>query len=235
MTAEAVATLLLGRMLDELDAVRDRLSAADRIWLANRLVDAAAEVTGLPHPVGRVQWVPIDRVVANDWNPNQVADHEMRLLHTSVAEDGLTQPVVTVWDPDREVWQIVDGFHRWTVTRRYPDVLASTGGYLPVVVIDKPPADRMAATIRHNRARGKHSVAGMSALVFKMLLEGEDDATICHKIGLEADELARLKHVTGYSKLYAEHEYSPVVLTATQVAEKARYAREHPEETVPPW
>lgn len=184
------------------------------------------------HPVGVVQWIHVDQVQANDWNPNAVASMEMKLLHTSIAEDGYTQPVVAIWDPDLRKYIIVDGFHRYSTMKAYADIYETTGGYLPVVVLHKSVADRMASTVRHNRARGKHSVAGMSSLVFSMLMEGESDETICNKIGLEAEELARLKHVTGYSKLYANQTYSPAVMTKTQAEARADYAREHPDEKV---
>lgn len=210
---------------------------ADRIDLiaeANRLAREAASL--LPwddQPVAAVQWVPISKVVANDYNPNSVAPHELRLLHTSIAADGFTQPVVTVRDDERDRWVIVDGFHRYTVAARYPDIAERTCGYLPVVVIDKPLADRMASTVRHNRARGKHSIAGMSSLVFDMLAEGEADTTICNKLGLEPEELARLKHITGYSKIHADHTYSRPALTDRQMKAKAAWKAEHPDEHVP--
>lgn len=206
----------------------------EQVEAANASLRQAYEALPWQHPVGMVQWIHIDRVQANDYNPNAVAHQEMKLLHTSISEDGYTQPVVTIWDPDAKDGEgryiIVDGYHRYTVMRRYQDIYDTTGGYLPVVVIDKPIADRIASTVRHNRARGKHSVQGMGNLVFQMLMAGEDDATICTKIGLEAEELARLKHVTGYSKLYSDVEYSPVVLTKTQAEERAAYARTHPDE-----
>lgn len=147
-----------------------------------------------------------------------------------------TMPIVVIEDDERPGhFVIVDGYHRYTVMRRYPDIHETTGGYLPVAIIDKPMADRIASTVRHNRARGKHSVAGMGNLVFQMLQEGEDDAAICSKLGLEAEELARLKHITGYSKLYANAEYSKVSLAATQIEHKAAYKKEHPEEEIPQW
>jgi hypothetical protein len=205
---------------------------------ANELMQQAAALLPWTDPVGCVQWIPVDMVQANDYNPNSVASHEMRLLHVSISEDGYTQPVVAIWDPDAGPdglgrYIIVDGFHRYTTMKLYTDLAAKTHGYLPVVVLDKSPADRMASTIRHNRARGRHSVAGMGHLVFQMLMAGETDETICHKIGLEAEELARLKHTTGYSKLYANQSYSPVVITETQAKARAAYQREHPGETVP--
>lgn len=147
-----------------------------------------------------------------------------------------TQPIVTIWDQDAAGGEgryvIVDGYHRFTVMKKYTDIYETTRGYLPVVVIDKPIADRIASTVRHNRARGKHSVAGMGNLVFQMLTAGESDATICNKLGLEPEELARLKHITGYSKLFADREYSPVVLTRTQVKAKAEYKADHPDERI---
>lgn len=184
-------------------------------------------------PIGLVQWIHINKVRANDYNPNSVASHEMKLLHTSIASDGYTQPVVAMWDPEAELHIIVDGFHRYTTMRRYQDVYDSTWGYLPVVVLDKPIADRIASTVRHNRARGSHSIQGMSSLVFQMLEAGESDVDICNKLGLEAEELARLKHVTGFSKLFKDHEYSKVVTTKTQAEAKAAYRREHPDEVMP--
>lgn len=203
---------------------------------ANRLIREAYDVLGFAHPVGMVQWVHIDHVHANSYNPNAVAHHEMRLLHTSISEDGYTQPVVVIRDPsedDPDRMTIVDGFHRYTIMLRFPDIRETTGGYLPVVIIDKPVADRVASTVRHNRARGKHSVAGMSTLVFTMLDEGEDDATICRKLGLEAEELARLKHITGYAKLHADHEYGRPTLTERQIKVKAQYKADHPDESIP--
>lgn len=204
----------------------------------NQSIREAAQSLPWEHPVGLVQWVHIDQVQANDYNPNAVAGQEMVLLHTSIEQDGYTQPVVTIWDetagPDgKGRYVIVDGFHRYTVMRKYADIYEQSHGYLPIVVIDKPIADRIASTVRHNRARGKHSVAGMGNLVFQMLREGESDEQICAKLGLEAEELARLKHITGYSKLYSDVNYSRPVLTTSQAAAKATYKKEHPDEHIP--
>lgn len=186
-----------------------------------------------PMPVGRTLWIHLSRVQANDYNPNKVAVKEMGLLHTSISEDGYTQPTVTIFDPEEDKYIIVDGFHRYTTMRMYEDIAARSHGYLPVVVIDKPISDRIASTVRHNRARGKHSVMGMGNLVFQMLEAGESDETILNKLGMEPQELARLKHVTGYSKLYSDiAEYSAVYMTHTQMREKAKYKKEHPDEVI---
>jgi ParB-like chromosome segregation protein Spo0J len=206
---------------------------AQRVALRNQLAREAQARLPWDDPVGAVQWVPLTKVGANDYNPNAVAHHEMKLLHTSIEQDGFTQPIVCIYDSVQDRYVIVDGFHRWTVARNYPEIAARTHGYVPVVVLDKPLADRIASTVRHNRARGKHSVQGMGSLVFQLLGQGESDTDICNKIGLEAEELARLKHVTGYSKLYADAEYSRPLLTTAQQQAKATYQREHPDEHVP--
>lgn len=145
-----------------------------------------------------------------------------------------TQPVVAIWDPEAAKYIIVDGFHRFTTMKRFQDIYDATEGYLPVVVIDKPIGDRIASTVRHNRARGKHSVAGMGNLIFQLLEQGMSDAEICTKVGVDPEELARLKHITGYSKLFRDvPEYSKVVLTGSQMMAKADYKKEHPDEQVP--
>lgn len=207
----------------------------EQVAARNALVEFVNAVLDFPHPVGAVRWVHISQVQANDWNPNSVAGHEMKLLHTSISEDGYTMPVVTMWDEDSSKYVIIDGFHRYTTMKCYKDISETTGNYLPVVVIDKPIADRIASTVRHNRARGKHSVAGMSSLVFQMLAAGVSDPEICSKLGLEAEELARLKHITGYSKLYRDHEFSKVRQTESQLEAKVAYREEHPDEHIPQW
>ncbi|CAN5192525.1 hypothetical protein BH09PAT1_BH09PAT1_7260 [soil metagenome] len=130
-------------------------------------------------PVDYVKWVPIEQVEANLYNPNSVAHKEMGLLYTSILHDHYTQPIVTIYDKERKKYIIVDGFHRYFVCKSNADIRERNKGLLPVVVLDKDINDRMASTVRHNRARGKHSVEGMSSMVFKMLDNGWEDAAIC--------------------------------------------------------
>lgn len=213
------------------------IALATRVDEANELMRRANALLPWNDPVGAVQWIPVTKIQANDYNPNAVAYHEMRLLFVSVSEDGYTQPIVAIWDQSAAGgdgrYIIVDGFHRYTVFRKYPELSEARYGYLPVVVLHKSIADRIASTVRHNRARGKHSVQGMGNLVFQLLAAGESDTDICNKIGVEPEELARLKHITGYSKLYATTEYSQPVLITSQVKAKAAYKKEHPDEHVP--
>ena len=123
------------------------------------------------NPVERVLWIPMEDIVANNYNPNSVADKEMRLLYTSVREDGYTMPIVTIWDENLKKYVIVDGFHRNLVIRKFKDIAERCHGRLPIVVIDKDIDQRMASTVRHNRARGSHSVDGMSNILFNLLAE----------------------------------------------------------------
>lgn len=158
-------------------------------------------------PVDRIRWVPIDMVQPNDYNPNSVAKVELGLLYTSILHDGYTQPVVTIWDEEIDKYVIVDGFHRYFTAKNNPDIAERNHNMLPIVVLDKPINDRMASTVRHNRARGKHSVSGMSNMVFQMLENGWSEAEICAELGMEAEEVLRLKHITGFSKLFEDTEY----------------------------
>ena len=201
---------------------------SERLAIIEELRDALFGLSPLrAMPIDRVRWVPLAKVRANDYNPNSVAKNEMRLLHTSISHDGYTQPIVTVYDPALDMYIIVDGFHRYTTLRLNADLQERTHGMVPIVVIDKPINDRMASTVRHNRARGKHSISGMASMVFAMLDNGMDDAAICAELGLEADELVRLKHVTGFSKLFESVEYSRAWETKKQVQiRKAHEAKE---------
>lgn len=178
-------------------------------------------------PVNNVRWVHIDRVEPNNYNPNSVARIEMRLLYVSIKKDGYTQPVVTIYDETRDKYIIVDGFHRYYVLKTNPDIYERTEGHLPIVVIDRPINDVMASTVRHNRARGKHSVDGMANLVFSMLDNGWDDADVCNELGMEPEELVRLKHITGFSKLFADAEYKRAWMTRKQLKIKQEYEATH--------
>ena len=168
-------------------------------------------------PVDNVRWVPIEQVTPNDYNPNSVAVVEMQLLLRSILHDGYTQPVVTVWNAEKGQFEIVDGFHRYWTQRSNAELKARCRGRLPVVVIEKGMNDRMASTVRHNRARGKHSVSGMANMVFSMLDRGWADAEICNELGMEPEELLRIKHITGFSKLYKDQAYNRAWMTKNQI------------------
>jgi ParB-like chromosome segregation protein Spo0J len=182
------------------------------------------------HPVDFVRWIPVDDIVANDYNPNSVAKTEMQLLYTSIEHDGFTQPVVVVYDPERKKYVVVDGFHRYTTVRLNSDISERTHRRVPCVVLKKDISERMAATVRHNRARGKHSIAGMSNIVFGMLDQGMSDAEICQNLGMEPDELVRLKHLTGFSKLFENVEYRK----AWETARMMRLRKTHQDTTGEP-
>ena len=186
----------------------NKLEGQARFKAIEKARQALAELSPLhEQPVDRIRWVPVEDVEPNDYNPNSVAKIEMGLLYTSILHDGYTQPVVTIWDEEKQKYVIVDGFHRYFTCRNNPDIRERNMGYLPIVVLDKPINDRMASTVRHNRARGKHSIDGMSNMVFQMSENGWSEAEICSELGMEAEEVLRLKHITGFSRLFENAEY----------------------------
>jgi ParB-like chromosome segregation protein Spo0J len=195
----------------------------ERVEQLRALLHSLSPLKG--QPVDGVRWVPLEKVTPNDYNPNSVASVEMRLLYTSIHHDGYTQPCVTIWDGEKGLWVIVDGFHRYYTMKTNKDIYDACLGLLPIVVLNKGVNDRMASTVRHNRARGKHSVKGMSSMVFEMLGNGWDDAAICNHLGMSPEELLRLKHITGFSKLFQDAEYQRAWTTRRQIL-IAKQARE---------
>ena len=191
----------------------------------NKERKALHEECPIKQPIDYVMWVPIEKVEPNGYNPNSVATVEMGLLYKSIKKDGYTQPIVTIYDKKKDKYVIVDGFHRYYVCKTKKDIFDRNMGMLPIVVIDKNISERMAATVRHNRARGEHSIDGMSNLVFKMLDEGMSDADVCNELGMEPEELLKLKHLTGFSKLFANTEYKKAWETKNQIIERMKYEK----------
>lgn len=159
-------------------------------------------------PVYNVLAVPIDKIRANAYNPNSVAPPEMKLLELSIWEDGYTMPIVCYRVPDEDAYEIVDGYHRYTTMQTSRRIFEREKGLLPIVVIDKPISDRMASTIRHNRARGTHSIELMTNIVAELVQAGMGDAWIMRHIGMDIDELLRLKQISGLAALFKDREFS---------------------------
>jgi ParB-like chromosome segregation protein Spo0J len=159
-------------------------------------------------PVYNVIAVQIEKIRANEYNPNAVAPPEMKLLYESIKEDGYTMPIVCYYHSEDDMYEIVDGFHRYGIMLKHKDIFERENGCLPVSVIDKPIGDRMASTIRHNRARGSHDVDLMSNIVAELVEMGKSDTWIAKKLGMDADEILRLKQITGLAGLFADREYS---------------------------
>lgn len=186
------------------------LPLADKVDALNRIRGVLHDASPFAaHPVDLVRWVPAESVVANDYNPNSVAPPEMELLHLSVAADGFTQPIVSNVEEGEHV--VVDGFHRHRVGREYPDVADTLHGYLPVVQIRSDAterSDRMASTIRHNRARGKHSVVKMTDIVLELKRRNWSDGKISKQLGMDADEVLRLTQIGGLADSFADRSFS---------------------------
>ena len=159
-------------------------------------------------PVYNIVSVPVDKIQANSYNPNSVAPPEMKLLYKSILEDGYTMPIVCYYLQDEDKYEIVDGYHRYRIMLEHKDIYKRENGCLPVSVIDKPLSDRMASTIRHNRARGEHSIELMTKIVADLVESGMSDAWILKNIGMDAEELLRLKQISGLSSLFKDKEFS---------------------------
>lgn len=168
-------------------------------------------------PVYNVISVPIEKIVPNTYNPNTVAPPELALLYDSIKEDGYTMPIVCYYVKSKDMYVIVDGFHRYRIMLEYPDIREREGGMLPVSVIDKPLDHRMASTIRHNRARGSHDVDLMSNIVKELHDIGRSDSWISKHLGMDKDEILRLKQITGLAALFKDVQFSPSWYPGTDV------------------
>ena len=198
---------------DTLSALIDELSKLpedELITALNKIKIALHEISPFKkEPVDCVLWVKADRVEANDYNPNKVAPPEMKLLQHSIQMDGYTQPIVGFWEGDH--FEVVDGFHRNRVGKECPDIRERIKGYLPVTIINEERRDRndrIAATIRHNRARGKHVVTAMSDIVVELKRRNWSDQRIAKELGMDPDEVLRLSQITGLAELFADKDFS---------------------------
>lgn len=196
--------------IDSLIAEIDGMELDDKIKTINEIKTKLKSVSPFTYePVDCVQWVKENLVVANDYNPNTVAPPEMELLHTSIQEDGYTQPIV-VYQHDG-IYEVVDGFHRNRVGKECADIKERIHGYLPVTVINDErhdKADRIASTIRHNRARGKHRVEAMSDIVLELKKRNWSDKKIGKELGMDEDEVLRLAQITGLAEMFSNREFS---------------------------
>lgn len=159
-------------------------------------------------PVYNVKSIPVEKIQANAYNPNSVAPPEMKLLYQSIKEDGYTMPIVCYYLEEQDKYEIVDGFHRYRTILENEDIYERENGCLPVVVIDKDISNRMASTIRHNRARGSHSIELMTNIVAELVESGMSDAWIMKNIGMDAEELLRLKQISGLAALFKDKDFS---------------------------
>jgi ParB-like chromosome segregation protein Spo0J len=192
-------------------SIQECESLDSRVELINQLRGLIHELSPFnTEPVDFVKWVKNTEVFANDYNPNSVAPVEMELLRVSIDADGYTQPIVSMPDVEKG-YEVVDGFHRHRVGKECADIQSRVHGYLPLVQIrqsQEDKGDRMASTIRHNRARGKHKVESMSEIVVELKRRFWTDEKIAKELGMESDEVLRLQQITGLASLFANDDFS---------------------------
>jgi len=183
----------------------------DKVVILNEFKKLMHEISPFKtEPVDCVLWVKNDTVAANDYNPNAVAPPEMELLRLSISNDGYTQPIVSMDNGDN-TREVIDGFHRNRVGKECEDIQKRVHGYLPVVTIRESQlgkGDRIASTIRHNRARGKHKVEAMSDIVLDLKKRNWSDKKIAKELGMDADEVLRLGQITGLAEMFADKEFN---------------------------
>jgi len=201
----------LERFKGFIDKAKNELSTDDLVDMMNQIKIIMHENSPFnSEPVDCVLWVKNDTVHANDYNPNSVAPPEMELLRLSISNDGYTQPIVTMNDSET-TREVIDGFHRNRVGKECDDIQKRVKGYLPVVTIresQKGFNDRVASTIRHNRARGKHGVESMSDIVSDLKKRNWSMKKISKELGMDADEVLRLAQISGLTELFKDKEFS---------------------------
>jgi len=188
----------------------DTLTLDQRVEAINKLKLYLHDISPFKNePVDCVIWVKNDTVHANDYNPNAVASPEMELLKLSIEADGYTQPIVTMDEETQRT--VIDWFHRNRVWKEYANITERIHGYLPVVTINKDRedrSDRMAATIRHNRARGEHKVESMSNIIIELKKRRWSDEKIGKELWMDKDEVLRLAQITGLAEMFSDKEFS---------------------------
>jgi ParB-like chromosome segregation protein Spo0J len=194
--------------MKEIIALVKEMPEVEQIEAINWLKTRLSKVNPIKEPVDNVQWIPCEDVQANEYNPNRVAPPEMELLRLSIDHDGYTQPIVAYYDDEENKYIVVDGFHRNRIGKEDFNINQRIKDHLPIVVINKPIDERMASTIRHNRARGTHQIKPMSKVVEELYFAGWSNKRIAKELGMEKDEVLRLKQFTGIGALFAEREFS---------------------------
>ncbi|MET5962842.1 ParB/RepB/Spo0J family partition protein [Citrobacter amalonaticus] len=196
------------RLTQDLLSYLSGLSDDERIKAINEFRKAIHSVSPFrDEPVDCVLWIKNDRISPNDYNPNNVAPPEKKLLLKSIEADGFTQPIVTTQSSPEE-YEIVDGFHRHELGKSKASLKSRLKGYLPITCLEGERHDRMAATIRHNRARGRHQIHAMSEIVRELALLGWEDEKIGKELGMDEDEVLRLKQINGLQELFASRRFS---------------------------
>ena len=202
----------MNKLIEQIVKEISDLNLNEKVDAINKIKLTLHEISPFKNePVDCVLWVKNNTVHSNDYNPNSVAPPEMELLRLSIAQDGYTQPIVSMLEDDNETREVIDGFHRNRVGKECDDIQNRVHGFLPVVTIKedrKNKSDRMASTIRHNRARGKHKIESMSDIVLDLRKRNWSDSKISKNLGMDIDEVLRLCQIGGLAEIFSDKEFS---------------------------
>ncbi|MDM1405542.1 ParB-like nuclease domain-containing protein [Myroides marinus] len=179
-----------------------------KVEIYNRITQELYDFLDLKHPGLNIQLINIDKVQGNSYNPNKVAVTEMKLLELSIKKDGFTMPIVVASEKKNENWVVVDGFHRLTICKENTEIKQSLQGYIPASILDKTLENRVAATVRHNIARGTHQVELSAKLVTFLKRNDWSNQKIGQELGMDPDEVLRLKQITGLAEAFKDEEFS---------------------------
>jgi hypothetical protein len=200
------------KIVSDINKLCENGSISEKVDLINYIREHIHQLSPFKNePVDFVKWVLSDAVTANDYNPNKVAPPEMELLEVSIINDGYTQPIVTWENPEKNKIEVIDGFHRNRVGKESKIVQKRILGYLPVVNIRKEQNDkndRIASTIRHNRARGKHQIDAMSEIVIELKNRNWTNQRIAKQLGMDEEEILRLCQISGLENLFSDRDFS---------------------------
>lgn len=196
------------KAIQEIKSELNKVSDIKKISIINEIQTELSKINPIKEPIANVQWVYCDEVIGNDYNPNKVAPPEMKLLELSILQDGFTQPIVGITDNEINKKIVIDGFHRNVIGKTSEVICNRMYGHLPLVILNKDITSRMASTIRHNRARGTHEVTPLSKIVEEMYFRGWSDKKIREELGMDKEELLRMKQFTGLGSLFEKRNYS---------------------------
>lgn len=198
---------IMMEIVNKIKKETENMNTLEKAEYFNKLNSMLSKLSPFTEPVANVSWIPLEKIHFNAYNPNSQTDISFNLLYESIKTDGYTMPAV-VFDMGNGEYEVIDGMHRSLVNKTKKDINERTHNHMPVVIIKKDLDERMGSTIRHNRARGNHSLKSMSDIVVSLINSGWEDEKICEKLGMDREEVLRMKQISSLKEAFMNHEFS---------------------------